>query len=507
MKKILAILLSILLVLCLFTACEKKPQYFEDDYNNYLSDQNNSNSTNDNSVENSGGNSNVSNNSSQTTNNSSKDNQSNNQTFDPSLIISNSSSSSKVDYEGGKVTLSGVPATAKESVLNYEAGQEINFVIKAKTAKQIYKDLQISYKAQYEDGTATQSGIVNCNENGEVTIKLKGKGPGFIYITATACVGGVEVSEVSTFNGGVGVDVDKITTTNAAPKDFETYWKDKIATLPAANTISTEKISSSVDYDIYQVKIAGPNDNAAFANANDNIEHNFVSAILCVPKKSGSYPVKVKYQAHGVFNTTDHSGSAYEIYVVVQSHSIDAYNTNKNYFSKYQSVLDGYQNKSFNGQSYFVNMLLRDYQVIRWIKQNNFAPSTAKSNGTISVSGNSQGGFRSTAVAALCGMSGISLKQATIGIVWNCNLSGHKTMNIDSWYTPYNDYTKYIDTVYFAPFVKCSVSISQVGLGDRVAPPSSNMALYNAFKSANVTFVQNFAHGSGNAGQTYYLSK
>ena len=153
-------------------------------------------------------------------------------------------------------------------------------------------------------------------------------------------------------------------------------------------------------------------------------------------------------------------------------------------------------------------MLLRDYQVIRWIQQNNLSQFQVNSNGNISLTGGSQGGFRSTAVAGLCGMTNVPIKSASISIVWNCNLSGHDTMNIDSWHTTYNQYTKYIDAVYFAPYANCKFTISEVGLGDKIAPPSSNMALFNALKNVTATFKQNFAHGSGGARQyTYDLSK
>lgn len=422
----------------------------------------------------------------------------------------NSNSGGKVDYKGGKVTMVGTIGTIDkfdDSALMYKSGSDINFTLRAKTAKNIVDGLQISYKVVYEDGTPAQTGIGDCNKDGKLQIKLTPKGPGFICITATACVGGKEVSDVSTFTGGVGVDVDKITVKETAPADFQSYWKNKINALPQPQVISKELITTGNGYEVYNVKIAGPDDSAAYSKLNDDKKYNFASFVMAVPTGGGSYPVEVKYMAHGVDNITDHTGSASKIMIKVSAHSIDAYNANSGYWTTYKNCLDSYKNKDFAGQSYFVNMILRDYQVIRWIQQNDLI-TNAKSNGNISLTGGSQGAFQSVAVAGLCGMTEINVNSASVSIVWNCNLSGNTSMNIGSWYTPYNQYTKYIDTVYFAPYVKCKVTIAPVGLGDDIAPPTGNMALYNALPSASITFKQNFGHGSGGTSQTEYkLSK
>ena len=421
------------------------------------------------------------------------------------------SSGAKVDYKGGKVTVIGLAGTIDKldsSVLAYKSGETINFTLKAKSAKNTVEGLQIKYTATYEDGTPTQTGIVDCNKDGKVQIKLTPKGPGFIRITATACVGGQEVSDVATFNGGVGVDVDKITTKDAAPADFESYWKGKVSALPEPKLVSKTLITKGDGYEVYNVKIAGPDDTAAYAKLNDGAKYNFASFVMAVPTGGGSYPVEVKYLGHGVDNITSHTGSASKIMITVSAHSIDAYNASSTYWNTYKNCLDSYQNKDFGGQSYFVNMILRDYQVIRWLVQNDLV-TAAKSNGSISLMGGSQGGFQAVAVAGLCGMNGTSISKVyKASIVWNCNLSGYSNINIGSWHTPYNQYTKYIDTVYFAPYVKCKVTIDPVGLGDDIAPPSANMALYNALSSATINFVQNYAHGSGGESQTpYKLSK
>ncbi len=421
-----------------------------------------------------------------------------------------SGTAGKVDYKGGKVTVIGLAGTIDKldsSAVAYKSGETINFTLKAKTAKNIVEGLQISYKATYEDGTSPQTGIIDCNADGKVQIKLTPKGPGFIRITATACVGGQEVSDVATFSGGVGVDVDKITTKDAAPADFESYWKTKISTLPEPKLVSKTLITKGEGYEVYNVKIAGPDDTAAYAKLNDGAKYNYASFVMAVPTAGGSYPVEVKYLGHGVDNITNHTGSASKIMITVLAHSIDAYNASSTYWSTYSNCLDSYKDKEFGGQSYFVNMILRDYQVIRWLQQNDLV-TAAKSNGSISLTGGSQGAFQSVAVAGLCGMNGINISKANVSIVWNCNLSGNDTMNISSWHTPYNNYTKYIDTVYFAPYVKCKVTIDPVGLGDDIAPPSANMALYNALKSATINFKQNYTHGSGGETQTVYkLSK
>ena len=419
------------------------------------------------------------------------------------------SSGTKVDYKGGKVTVIGLAGTIDKldsSAIAYKSGETINFTLKAKSAKNTVEGLQISYKATYEDGTPTQTGILDCNKDGKVQIKLTPKGPGFISITATACVGGQEVSDVATFTGSVGVDVGKITPKDAAPSDFETYWKNKVNALPAPTLVSKELITKGDGYEVYNVKIAGPDDTAAYAKANDGVKHDYASFVMAVPTGSGSYEAEVKYLGHGVDNITNHTGSASKIMITVSAHSIDAYNASSAYWNTYSNCLDSYKNKDFGGQSYFVNMILRDYQVIRWLQQNDLV--TAAKCKSISLTGASQGGFQSVAVAGLCGMNSISISKVNAGIVWNCALSSYQTMNIDSWYTPYNQYTKYIDTVYFAPYVKCKVTIDPVGLGDKVAPPAANMALYNALSSATINFKQNFAHGSGGESQTVYkLSK
>ena len=516
MKKILCILMAISMM---FAVCgckdnKNQPISTDDDIGAYNPDANfGQTDTGNTSKDDNNGNSSVSGNNSNTGANTSGNSSSVNSTGDAWVDIGdigglgNGGTAGKVDYKGGKVTIVGTTGTIDKfdsSALIYKSGEEINFTLRAKTEKNIVDGLQIKYTAVYEDGTPAQTGIGDCNKDGKLQIKLTPKGPGFIRISATACVGGAEVADVATFTGGVGVDVDKITVKDAAPSDFESYWNNKMSALPEPKTISKELITSGNGYEVYNVKIAGPNDSAVYS---DGSNHDFASFVMAVPSGNGSYPVEVKYLGHGIDNITNHTGSSSKIMITVQSHSIDAYNSSSNYWTTYKKCLDAYQNKDFGGQSYFVNMLLRDYQVIRWLKQNDLV-TNAKSNGTISLTGGSQGGFRSTAVAGLCGMTGISIKSASISIVWNCNLSGHETMNIGSWYTPYNNYTKYIDAVYFGPYVKCPVTFTEVGLGDDIAPPSSNMALYNALNKATINFKQNFGHGSGGTSQTVYkLSK
>ncbi len=415
-------------------------------------------------------------------------------------------------YESGQnVYLTG---DSERSAIGYKPGETVKFRLATYADGEPVDGLYIKYAFKYEtDEDARKdpknlclseyAAVVEC-KNGECILEYVPKEPGFGYIEAVAAIDsdGTLLKDVSEldgsdyFRGGFGVGIESIGEGEAAPLDFEDFWKRKTSTVNSVcpEVLETSVITEDAEYTVYIVKISAVDDSAAFS---DDGQHSYASLIASVPNdRSRKYPVEISYMSHGVRKIDLPSCSGDKINLRVSAHSMHPYSSEPDYYKTVSSVLAGYENKSFCGQSYFINMLLRDYQVVRWVRAYFGEGGLGIFDGDIILQGGSQGGFQAAAVAGLCSMNGIAIKGLEASIVWNCNLSAHRKMNVYHWHTVYNDLTKYIDPVYFAPYIECPLKAT-ARLGDYVAPPSSVTALYNAFtRDKTISYFQNSSHGT-----------
>ena len=112
------------------------------------------------------------------------------------------------------------------------------------------------------------------------------------------------------------------------------------------------------------------------------------------------------------------------------------------------------------------------------------------------LSGGSQGGFQAVAVAAL---EPDNIPRIDINYPWLCDIGGCGTNGrMASTFMP--DYTpalEYYDTVNFGKRLKCTVVLSQEGLGDDIATTTGVTIFWNNLPTdivRMITYVQNQSH-------------
>ena len=161
--------------------------------------------------------------------------------------------------------------------------------------------------------------------------------------------------------------------------------------------------------------------------------------------------------------------------------------------------------------AYFVRMLQRNIQVLRFLsnpeytKGTPFEAVTKSYNGKISFAGGSMGGFQSVATAALVALTadlGVDVGEVTridLRCPWMCDpiaMAGgsSRIAGIGTKVGGAHENLKYFDTVHFGTMVECEVFLVG-GFADTTCPSTGIVALYNAL-NCKTTFrmVQNKDH-------------
>lgn len=312
--------------------------------------------------------------------------------------------------------------------------------------------------------------------------------PGFVMIRAMLLDGQDRPVKRENQNGvlrdiqyglAAGVTPDALRQGVPEPDDFDAFWAGQLRRLAAVPMKVQEKklFKTTENSNIYDVKIA-------CAGARP------VSGYLAVPKnaKPASLPIHMHYDGYCVRSAQIvDSGKAIDFFV--NAHGIENGREDAYYSALQKGELSGYgfdngQNRS--GEScYFNGMILRDLRALEYAK------TLPEWNGRdIAISGGSQGGFQSVAVAALS--PGVT--SCDINIPWFCDLGGITKGRVRGWRPDYEPGLGYCDTVNFAKRIQCPVAIT-AGLSDWVCPPSGVWILYNNLKvPKRMTMKQGLDH-------------
>ncbi len=202
----------------------------------------------------------------------------------------------------------------------------------------------------------------------------------------------------------------------------------------------------------------------------------------------------------------------------------DAYNANyyyKTLSSKYgYSSWHGKEYDATKDNNYFKYMIMRDVQAVKFLekffgetggtsdlatsKNVNVAEWAGLWNGTdITVSGASQGGYQSVAVAALCP----EITSFNVGVPWFGDESAKSPDSIRMKPTnprdfAYVDGLRYVDIANLATLMSANTKGKiSMGLGDTLCPPSTIFSIYNNLQcEVTLTAYQNAGHGAGDKG-------
>ncbi len=330
---------------------------------------------------------------------------------------------------------------------------------------------------------------------------------------------------------GILVNYEDITTVMPEPDDFDTVWAKRLAELEAVEPKiaridkvtkwyngSTQKTANS-SYDVYAIYID------CIGNAGDIIKGDdlgnevgatWAVAYLTVPKNKtdGSMSISQGYQGYGI-NTATPTESYSNIAVNMSTHALVLLNndnaaTSSTYKSTYTSYIKGGSNYGYDATDnsaietcYFANMLLRDLQVLRFVKQafgteggaalvdentdiRNMTSSELTTameywkglyNGKIIVQGGSQGGFQAIGVAAF--------EEDVVSVNANIPWMGDTHIDTDSQRlhggsnrpTP-GDGIRYCDTAFLVRRVEAPITIN-ARLVDKSCVPSGTISIWN----------------------------
>ena len=347
----------------------------------------------------------------------------------------------------------------------------------------------IRWKRTGDDGKVQQG---EAKADAPVIVKTSLYRPGFVRLVAEL----VDASgkTVARFDGGAGVDVDKIRPDNPEPDDFDAFWarhKATLAQVPMDGATCREVPSGRDDVKLYEVSIpcAGPRPSTGF---------------LSIPAKPGKYPARVHFHGYNASwlpaarNTPKPTSlSADSIVLDLSAHGYE-FNRDEAYYKDLRKAcgsnghdyaFDPAQNTDPE-QAYFCGMTYRVMRGLEYVK------SRPEWDGkTLVVDGGSQGGLQSIWAAAL--VPGVT--ECRPFIPWNCNIGGPAAGRArGDWHIPWVPALGYYDAANMARRIPktCRVNVTWAGLGDYICPPSGVAAFYNNLTCPKqIKWVQGATHG------------
>ena len=383
----------------------------------------------------------------------------------------------------GEITFTG---KTDKNPLEYKPGEEMVFTVQCLEDGQPVDGQKLSWTRTGDDGK-TEKGEAISNASEPLSIKTSIDVPGFVRIQVFPCdaegkrIGG-EHDEARQFNGGAGVLIDQIKGI-PEPDDFDAFWnrqKEILARVPIRAWLQPME---SPDPNVvgYEVLV-------------DSSSLTPVSGYLFMPKdaKEKSLPAEVQYQGYSVATVGKPFGAGKDkIFLVINCHGFLNGQVQEYYDTMQQTFLRSYgfsdEENNRPESCYWCGMMMRALRAVQYVK------TLPEWNGVdLITSGGSQGGMQCLTVAGLDS----DVSEVHASVPWFCDVSGaEKSGRLDSWFMPgWVDGLGYFDTTNHAKRIKGTVEI-YAGLGDYVCPPSGELVLYNAIKSAvTLKFRQGRTH-------------
>ena len=404
---------------------------------------------------------------------------------------------SMIDTDGMQNAL--LRGEADRTVAFYKPGEEMVFTLRVDGVERPFRKKWLIRWSRTGDDGKSERGI-HPVEAGPLVIRTSLDKPGFVRIKATV-VDEKGVAFVKTgrdlreakyvfFDGGAGVEPEKLKVCVPEPEDFDAFWarhKAELAKVPLRADLR-EYPGCGAGIRVYAVSIdcAGPRPATGF---------------LTVPAKPGKYPARITL--HGYGNGPAYSkgprisGHANCIGFDLNAHGYEIGREKEYYDRFFESIrsngmsygFDPVQNRDPE-QCYFSGMTYRLMRALEYIKS---LPEWDGKN--LTAHGGSQGGLQSVWAAAL----DPDVSVASVGFPWLCDMSGKDLGGriADGWRIHWSPGLGYYDPVNLAKRIgrNCRVNIFRAGLGDYCCPRSGVAALYNAMTCPKrITWVQGSTH-------------
>lgn len=396
-----------------------------------------------------------------------------------------------VKLDPQKVVCSGV-----SSKMFYKPGETMKFTVSVDFGDQPEptKPCFLEWVRTGDDGK-TLSGKAPVAPGKPVVIKTSLDQPGFVRIEAwLANEKGQKIQKRNNqnhledirFDGGAGVQPNKLRAAAKEPRDFDAFWdkqKKKLNAVPVA--FRMEKAATGNHAEVYAVSVdcAGPRP---------------VTGYLTIPigAKDKSMPAYVFYQGYGTYVPAPlPDGPDNCIQFHVNAHGVDLGKDQAYYDEFFESLKSNGAIYAFDKQqnsnpetAYFNGMALRVMRSLQFLK------ALPQWNGKDLVAcGGSQGGLQTIWAAAL----DPDVSRAESEITWCCDLAGSTKGRLPGWRPDYDPALNYYDAVFHAKRIKCPILIPRAGLGDYICPPSGLAVLYNniASKDKKIKWFQGSTHG------------
>ena len=413
-------------------------------------------------------------------------------------------------------------------------------------------DIQLSapyfkYTLEYDDGTASKTDYAAA-DTGVATIKAKLTKAGAVRISlspADSSKNQISNSKINTYCGGAIAGASDIQVTTAEPADFDNFWKGQLAQLDAVSP-DIEYIADVSDkfnksgYKFYEIHIK-----CVEANVKTLSEDSYVSVFLSLPENAnpGSLKLTVSFEGYGVYDPVSPGAGTNNARMMVYAHSLPLDKESGWYLNHFRECYPEYLHSStkHNGYGwdyendiedntdpekvYFRDMLLRDLQAIRFFAKafgdagvsntvNDIDTSAWKGlwdGNALTVTGGSQGGFRTIAAGALDALSGensVGIADLRASVPWFADVADSTAEGkIQSSFHPeYKAGLAYYDTALLAKRVDVDIVVIGAGTGDNLCPMSGVQAIFNNLKveDATLKFIQGKAHDASHSSGVGY---
>lgn len=372
-----------------------------------------------------------------------------------------------------------VSVTPDHKDWNYKTGEKANFVVNVKKSGTLLDNVSVDYEAgpvMYPD--VKKSGVILKDGTMKWTGTLKT--PGFYRLKVIAHVEGKDYVGLCT----AAFSPEKIQPATKCPDDFDQFWKnalDEARKMPLEPhlTLLPERCTENVN--VYEV---------SFTNDRPG---SLIYGILCVPVKPGKYPALLRVPGAG---TRPYGGDIYTasqgaVTLEIGIHGIPVTLAQKVYDNLNKAAFDGYWETNLDepNKNYYKRV------VVGAVRSVDYIASLPQWDGQIvGVSGASQGGFLSLAVAALdkritfvapvhdamCDYE-IALQKKACG--WP-----HYFYNVEKPDMKKVEGARYYDGINFAKRVTCPGWYS-FGYNDEVVPPSSAYSVFNVVNAPKTLSV------------------
>ena len=370
-----------------------------------------------------------------------------------------------------------VSVTPDHQDWNYKVGEKASFVVNVRKSGTLLNQVKVDYEAGPVMYPETKKTLVL--KDGTMKWSGEMKAPGFYRLKVVAHVEGKDYEGLCT----AAFSPEKIKPFAQEPKDFDDFWKKALDEARQIDLNPTKVLlpeRCTKDVNVYEVSY------------HNNRWGSKMYGILSIPVKPGKYPALLRVPGAGV---RPYSGDTYTapgkcIVLEIGIHGVPVTMEQKVYDDLANAALNGYwdtnlENPDRNAYKRVVTGAVKGVDMIASLDE--------WDGKTVGVTGSSQGGFLSLAVAAL------DKRVTFLAAVHDamCDYEAELHGVAGGWphyfyHAKMNAITKarlegarYYDGVNFARRITVPGWYS-FGYNDEVVPPTSAYGLYNTIKAPKI---------------------